>query len=163
MPFLLRIQLARWWSKGGVLFPSQTSVCDCEVGTCGSSLVSRLAAQQHWYGLVAGYMEALLAAEGLGCHFHLWLPSCSVSLRADFTEFLHISVPLYLKKITFYWMSQKCDKKTWWREHRISCFLSPTSAGSFWLCSAKDSKHSGKAGTKAPADPLPSANHVSVF
>lgn len=74
------------------------------------------------------------------------------------TEFLHVSIPLCLKKITFSKMSQISGKQRR-KEHIMFCFWSAT-AGSFCLYSAQDAEPSGKAGIESPLNPL-STTHNS--
>lgn len=113
---------------------------------------------KNWTGALATCRHRLLPG-GFRFRFHLFSPTCCVGVLI--TE-LHVSVPLYLKKIMFSRMIQKFGKQRR-RGHRMSCFWSATgTAGgfcAFCLCCDPDSEPSGKAGTGSPLNPLSSANN----
>lgn len=92
--------------------------------------------------------------------FHLFPHSCC-SVSELITEFLHISLPLYVKKITFPRMSQKSGKQRR-RAQRMFCFWSTTAtAGAFCLHCAQDSEPSGKADTGSSLNPLSSTPAIN--
>lgn len=100
--------------KRGCAFSFPNPYSGCHVGTCSA-----------FAGFITCSTTVMMrTGDRLPCCQRAWgsafshplFHSCSVSLRADFTEFLRISVPLYLKEINFSRMDQKSAK---WRRREL--------------------------------------------
>lgn len=106
LSFLL--QMTRMQKKRGCAFSFPKPYSGSHVGTC-SALAGFITCSTAAMMRTGDRLPCCRRAWG-SAFSHLLFHSCCVSLRADFTEFLHICVPLYLKKINFSRMNQKSAK-----------------------------------------------------